>query len=99
PDLQVHCLESEFARRQFAFRLYTAHGDLPCSVARQGLMYWSSQPITVWCHCSELAGFSTQWFSSGNTKSLDSMPRRCRAVKVDRPWAVGMRKSLSPCTT
>ena len=38
------------------------------------------------CHWRLFAGFRIQWFSSGkNTKRL-SMPRRCSAVNVARPW-------------
>jgi hypothetical protein len=33
-----------------------------------------NQPLTVSCHCTLLCGFSTQWFSSGKYRNLDSIP-------------------------
>src|SRR3546814_2189716 len=36
-----------------------------------------SQPLTVSCHRMLFAGLSTQWFSSGKYRNLDSMPLRC----------------------
>lgn len=50
-----------------------------------------SQALTVSCHCTLLCGLSTQWFSSGKYRNLDSMPLRCSAVKVARPCSTGMR--------
>ena len=50
-----------------------------------------SQALTVSCHRMLFCGLSTQWFSSGKYSSLDSMPLRCSAVNVDRPWSTGTR--------
>ena len=50
-----------------------------------------NQALTVSCHCTLLCGLSTQWFSSGKYRNLDSMPLRCSAVNVARPCSTGMR--------
>src|SRR3546814_5681130 len=40
-----------------------------------------SQSNTVRCHWTLFAPFSTQWFSSGKTRSCEGTPRRWSAVK------------------
>src|SRR3546814_14216213 len=55
-----------------------------------------SQPLTVSCHRMLFAGLSTQWFSSGKYRNLDSMPLRCSAVHALMPCATVMRSSDCP---
>ena len=62
-------------------------------------MWRRSQALTVSCQRVLLCGLSTQWFSSGKYSSCDSMPARCSAVKLDRLWSIGTRKSFCPATT
>ena len=57
---------------------------LPAQVSR-------SQSATVPCHFSELAGFSTQWFSSGKVRNSLRIPLVCAAAKAASPCSSGMR--------
>src|SRR5690606_16797059 len=55
-----------------------------------------SQPFTVSCQSTLFCGFSTQWFSSGKYRNLDSTPLRWLAVNSAMPCSTGMRKSCWP---
>ena len=52
-----------------------------------GGTYFASQANTSWCQYSLLAGFSTQWPSSGKLIIFDGTPRRCRVVNSCMPFA------------
>ncbi len=45
-----------------------------------GLSHRASHDSTVWCHSKLSAGFSTQWFSLGNSRNSLGTPRRRSAV-------------------
>jgi len=76
--------------RRLAMRKRPLHPDAgavgPLSgTTRQFFRCASNQSNTAWCHWILSAGFSTQWFSFGNTSSRLSIPRRCSAVKAPSP--------------